>query len=147
MTRSELYQSVWLRPVRAVAQDLGCSDRWLSSICSKLDIPTPPRGHWRRVFSGQQCETPPLPESATDPEVQIVRLQSGAALPRRGAPDVTAAPVRTVATGEPANSAPTCQLPTPTGIIEIEVGEVRLVLRGSVDVANVRNVLQALRAG
>jgi len=37
--------------------------------------------------------------------------------------------------------------PVPTGVIEIDIGAARVRLRGSVDEANLRFVLQTLKAG
>jgi len=46
----------------------------------------------------------------------------------------------------PTPAAPPIRPPVPAGVIEIEIGAARVRLRGAVDEANVRCVLQALRA-
>jgi len=53
MRRTELYKAVWADPVLHVAKRLGFSDRGLAEVCKRANIPTPPRGHWRRLQTGQ----------------------------------------------------------------------------------------------
>lgn len=69
MKRSELYQAVWSDPVFHVAKKLGMSDRGLTDVCKRLDVPTPPRGYWRKVQTGQKPPAAPLPLSDSDPDV------------------------------------------------------------------------------
>ncbi len=69
MKRSELYRAVWADPVFHVAKALGMSDRGLTDVCKRLDVPTPPRGYWRKVQTGQKPPAAPLPLSDTDPDV------------------------------------------------------------------------------
>lgn len=69
MKRSEIYQAVWSEPVFHVAKRLGMSDRGLSDICKRFDVPTPPRGFWRKVQAGQKPPVAPLPLSGNDPDV------------------------------------------------------------------------------
>jgi transposase len=55
-------------------------------------------------------------------------------------------PVKLAATGTPTGQeAATPRSPMPAGVIEIDIGAARVRLRGAVDEANVRCVLQALR--
>ncbi|EWS53729.1 MULTISPECIES: transposase [unclassified Methylibium] len=55
-------------------------------------------------------------------------------------------PVRLAATVAPTRQeAATPRSPTPAGVIEIDIGAARVRVRGAVDEANVRCVLQALR--
>lgn len=66
MTRSELYLSVWAEPVMHVAKRIGISDRGLAEVCKRVDIPTPPRGYWRRIQTGQTPDRVPLPRPEDD---------------------------------------------------------------------------------
>lgn len=66
MNRSDLYKAVWADPVFHVARRLGISDSRLSTICKQAEIPTPPRGYWRQIQTGQVPERVPLPRPEDD---------------------------------------------------------------------------------
>jgi len=55
-------------------------------------------------------------------------------------------PVKLAAPVTPTTQATAARSPMPAGVIEIEIGAARVRLRGAVDEANVRCVLQALRS-
>lgn len=59
-SRSELFELVWSKPATAVARDLGISDVAVGKLCSKLQVPKPPRGYWARVEAGQTPKKPAL---------------------------------------------------------------------------------------
>lgn len=61
--RDTLYKEVWRDPMRNVAKRYGISDVMLKKICKQLDVPTPPRGYWAKVKSGQSPKKPSLPLS------------------------------------------------------------------------------------
>lgn len=46
LTREELYERIWQKPVREVAAELGISDVGLAKACRKSNIPLPHQGHW-----------------------------------------------------------------------------------------------------
>lgn len=60
LTRKELYDLVWTKPIMEIAKDYGLSDRGLGKFCTKHNIPVPPRGHWRKVECGQKISKPKL---------------------------------------------------------------------------------------
>lgn len=67
ISRNELYESVWNRPIVQVAREYGISDVALKKICRKMAIPTPERGYWRRKERGYKVVTArlrPLPDYA-----------------------------------------------------------------------------------
>lgn len=66
MKRSDLHNAVWKDPVYHVARRLGISDARLNTICKQAEIPTPPRGYWRQLQTGQMPERPPLPRPEDD---------------------------------------------------------------------------------
>ncbi len=41
LTRKELYELIWSKPMTTVAKDFGVSDVWISKICKEADIPRP----------------------------------------------------------------------------------------------------------
>jgi hypothetical protein len=49
LSRRELYDLVWARPMTKVAVDLGISDVALHKICQKHRVPAPNRGYWAKV--------------------------------------------------------------------------------------------------
>jgi hypothetical protein len=73
MTRQELFERVWSRPVETVAAEWGISGRGLSKACRRLKLPVPPRGYWARLQAGQRPKRPRLPAvKAGDTERIIV---------------------------------------------------------------------------
>lgn len=73
LTRRELYDLVWSKPVQKVAAELGISDRGLARICSRHRVPNPSRGYWARVAAGQQFKLPPFKE-IDDPALDRVEI-------------------------------------------------------------------------
>lgn len=61
LTRAELYEMVWSKPMTHVAADLGISDVAVAKRCRQVHVPVPPRGYWARVAGGQTPAKPPLP--------------------------------------------------------------------------------------
>ena len=66
LSREDLYELVWSKPMRELAKDFGISDVTLAKRCQRLAIPVPGRGYWARVDAGQQRYRPQLPE--TEPQ-------------------------------------------------------------------------------
>lgn len=46
LTREQLFERVWSKPVREVAVELGISDVGLAKACRRSGIPLPPQGYW-----------------------------------------------------------------------------------------------------
>jgi len=61
LSRAELYELVWSKPVTHIAKELGVSDVAIKKHCVKHAVPTPPVGYWARVAHGQNPGKPPLP--------------------------------------------------------------------------------------
>lgn len=59
--REELHERVWTAPVSELAGRLGVSDVALAKLCGRAAIPTPGRGYWARIESGQSVGRTPLP--------------------------------------------------------------------------------------
>ena len=71
LTREELYELVWSKPMTQVAKELGISDVRLGRICRERDIPKPQRGYWANLTSSapkkkRQYLKPPLPDHTKD---------------------------------------------------------------------------------
>lgn len=62
LSREDLYELVWSKPMQELAKDFGISDVALAKRCRRLRIPVPGRGYWARVEAGQMPHRPKLPE-------------------------------------------------------------------------------------
>jgi hypothetical protein len=62
LSRADLYELVWSKPMVDLAKDFGISDVGLAKRCRRLGIPVPGRGYWARVDAGQQPYRPTLPQ-------------------------------------------------------------------------------------
>jgi hypothetical protein len=60
ITREELYELVWSKPMVELARDFGLSDVAVAKRCRKLGVPVPGRGYWARVAAGQTPRQSPL---------------------------------------------------------------------------------------
>lgn len=56
LTRKQLYELVWSKPMTQLAKEFGLSDNGLRKICKKHDIPLPKMGHWQKVQHGKKSE-------------------------------------------------------------------------------------------
>lgn len=61
LSREDLYELAWSKPLRELAKDFGISDVALAKRCRRLGIPVPGRGYWARVDAGQRPYRPKLP--------------------------------------------------------------------------------------
>src|SRR5687767_9681690 len=59
--RDKLYEQVWTTPIHTLCKQYGLSDRGLGKLCTRHNIPVPPRGYWARVEHGQEPPRPSLP--------------------------------------------------------------------------------------
>ena len=61
LSREDLYELAWSKPLRELAKDFGISDVALAKRCRRLGIPVPGRGYWARIDAGQSPYRPKLP--------------------------------------------------------------------------------------
>jgi hypothetical protein len=61
LSREDLYELAWSKPLSTLAKDFGISDVALAKRCKRLGIPVPGRGYWARVDAGQTPHRPKLP--------------------------------------------------------------------------------------
>lgn len=71
VTRRELYDLIWDRPLRDVAKDFGLSDVGLAKICTRHKIPKPPRGYWAQIHAGWKIKPTPLPDDDEAGSIEI----------------------------------------------------------------------------
>jgi len=67
LTREELHNLVWAKPMTQVAKDFQISDRAMAKICARKQVPAPPRGYWAKKSAGEDIPKPPLPEFVAKP--------------------------------------------------------------------------------
>jgi hypothetical protein len=72
LTREELYEKMWSRPAIALAEEFGISGRGLGKICSRFEIPVPPRGYWAKLAAGKRVTRIPLPTAKSDVPSEIL---------------------------------------------------------------------------
>ncbi|UVA79402.1 hypothetical protein [Pandoraea commovens] len=64
ISRDELYELVWSKPMMEVASRFGVSSSYMARVCRHLNVPRPPRGYWAKVSAGKSVgKIPPLPTS------------------------------------------------------------------------------------
>src|SRR5579859_1272616 len=56
LTRRELYDLVWSKPLRDVATDLGISDVGLAKVCERHRVPRPEQGYWNKINAGKPAK-------------------------------------------------------------------------------------------
>lgn len=62
ISRQELYNLVWSKPMTTLAKEYNISDNGLRKICKKLSIPLPQLGHWQKIQYGKKVKIIPLPK-------------------------------------------------------------------------------------
>jgi hypothetical protein len=73
ISRTDLFEEVWTRPLSAIAPEYGLSDVGLRKICDRADIPTPGRGYWAKVTAGQALPRPKF-RPAKNPDFETVYI-------------------------------------------------------------------------
>ncbi len=53
MTRRQLFDLVWSKPMRDAAAEAGISDVGLKKVCVRHRVPIPPQGYWNKVHAGR----------------------------------------------------------------------------------------------
>jgi AcrR family transcriptional regulator len=67
LTREELFDRVWSKPMSVLAREFGMTGNALAKICSRMHVPYPSRGHWVKVAAGNVPARPALP---ADPDAK-----------------------------------------------------------------------------
>ncbi len=76
LTRRELYDLVWSRPMIRLADEFGVTGTGLAKICQRHDVPTPPRGYWAKLQHSKRVSQEPF-VPATEPTKERVVIQGG----------------------------------------------------------------------
>ena len=67
LTREELYNLVWTKPMTEVGREFQMSDRAMAKVCARKQVPVPPRGYWAKKNAGITVPKPPLREFVVKP--------------------------------------------------------------------------------
>lgn len=73
LTRQELYELVWSKPITSLANELDIPGRVIREVCKKHEIPTPKQGHWMKLKHSKLTPKTPLPQK--DNEVIEIKKQ------------------------------------------------------------------------
>jgi len=71
LSRSTLHTWVWRLPQDELCQAVGFAPNTLARLCKTLRIPSPPRGHWRKVETGKAVTEDALSDPTDDPELDF----------------------------------------------------------------------------
>ena len=74
LTRQQLYDLVWTKPMYELCQQFGLSSNGLRKNCKKLNIPIPYIGYWSKLKYGKNPEKTPLPKTL-DSSNAVVELK------------------------------------------------------------------------
>ena len=77
ISRKELYETVWQKPMIHAAKEFGLSDTGLRKICVNHEIPAPRAGYWAKLNAGKPVQQTPLPP-ASDERLNEVVIYSSA---------------------------------------------------------------------
>lgn len=72
LNRNNLFDRVWAEPMAKLAPKWGLSGPGLKKHQKRLDVPTPPRGYWPKMWAGKKVKRPKLPELETGQGEEIV---------------------------------------------------------------------------
>jgi hypothetical protein len=76
LTRRELYDLVWSKPMIRLADEFGVTGTGLAKICQRHDVPTPPRGYWAKLQHGKRVSQKPF-VPAKEPAQERLVIQGG----------------------------------------------------------------------
>jgi hypothetical protein len=72
ISRRDLYDLVWQRPMCKVAPEFGLSGNGLAKLCRREGIPVPERGYWAKLAHGKRVKRPPLQPAKDDSEMLVI---------------------------------------------------------------------------
>ncbi|MFV3329896.1 hypothetical protein ACNFIA_03055 [Pseudomonas sp. NY15437] len=84
--RALLLNEVWSEPMSVVAPRYGLSDVGLKKLCSRLQIPTPSRGHWAKLRAGKRVAVTPTLRDYTGLPINLLKPNGSQATTRGNSP-------------------------------------------------------------
>ena len=79
LSREQLYELVWSKPLSKLALEYNISDVGLSKMCARMAIPRPAQGYWARRVLGHKDRRPSLPNAGSSVDREVIlerRVQS-----------------------------------------------------------------------
>jgi len=74
ITRDDLYEKVWTKPMVEIAKEYDVSDKAIAKICDKLNVPVPGVGYWQKLDAGEKLDRKKLPDiPPKHPREHIIR--------------------------------------------------------------------------
>lgn len=101
ISREEIYQLVWAKPMTKVSKQFGVSGSYMARVCAMLNVPRPERGYWAKLAVGKAPPPALLPEARPGDQLHWSRgseLRSPPR-PRQSVQRRTDVPVRVPRTG------------------------------------------------
>ena len=75
ITREELYEEVWKKPITTLATEYGLSDVGLAKVCKRHSIPMPGRGYWTKKAHGKKLPKKPKLPKLSDKHNHLLSVQ------------------------------------------------------------------------
>ena len=72
ISRAALYRQVWTTPLTQLAARYKTTTTELAAICSRLNVPRPPSGHWMKKSNGKPVMQLELPAPAPDTPLEAI---------------------------------------------------------------------------
>lgn len=76
LTREELYELVWSKPVIHIAKEYGFSDNGIRKICKKHDIPLPKSGYWSKLKFNKKVDKIKLPKQNDSLQISLEKTNN-----------------------------------------------------------------------
>lgn len=73
MSRRQLHELVWSKPMTEIARAYGVRDQHVAQACDAYDIARPPPGYWQRLQYGKSVEAVSL-SIASYPADEVVNI-------------------------------------------------------------------------
>jgi len=80
LSREELYELVWSRPLSRLAEEFAVSGVGLAKVCDRMEVPRPPRGFWAARRLGKRSQERPAlgePRESAPTEIRLARRTEG----------------------------------------------------------------------
>jgi hypothetical protein len=140
ISRRELFDRIWSKPMTTNAVELGASASTLASLAKRVGLPMPRAGHWMKKEVGKE---PPTPDYPADPDLDdepLPILTPRIDRPPQPAPtrNKAAEPLDTAGSNDEGDNKPQIEPPALT-VVEAEVGEHKKV-------ASTRTAIQKSRS-
>ncbi|WP_191859871.1 hypothetical protein [Hanstruepera ponticola] len=77
LSREELYNLVWSKPLTTLAKEYAYSDNGLRKICIKHNIPLPNSGYWSKIKFNKKVKKEKLPKADESHEIELYIRKEG----------------------------------------------------------------------